>query len=487
MKKFWIAIAACLSLSSLGDASACTGLLVGKKASTDGSVMISYAADSYSLYGELYRWPAAVWPAGAKLQIKEWDTGKPLGEIAQVRQTYAVVGNMNEHQVAITESTFGGRKELVDTTGIMDYGSLIYVALQRSKTAREAIKVMTDLVAEYGYYSSGESFSIADKNEVWIMEMIGKGTGNKGAVWVAIRIPDDCVSAHANQSRIQQIPFDDKENCIYSPDVVSFAREKGYFKGKDKDFSFAQAYCPYSFSGLRACEARVWSFFNKYNKDMAKYVELAKGDVNEMDDQFGGGSGFNPFGGQGGFSASGFDDLFNMFTGGFGFGGGSRGGRKAQQAGSDVTVNVELTFMEAVLGCKKSIKFSRVEKCKTCGGTGAKDDSCVKTCDKCNGSGQVRQTYTTVFGQQTVIGQCDKCHGTGTIVTDTCKTCGGKGVSSVSRTIDVTIPAGVEDGTVLQLSGEGNAVYRRVQVACTKRAPAPLDALSAETQRVRRV
>lgn len=183
----------------------------------------------------------------------------------------------------------------------------------------------------------------------------------------------------------------------------------------------------------------------------------AKYDRGEMDDQFGGGSGFNPFGGQGGFSASGFDDLFNMFTGGFGFGGGSRGGRKAQQAGSDVTVNVELTFMEAVLGCKKSIKFSRVEKCKTCGATGAKDDSCVKTCDKCNGSGQVRQTYTTVFGQQTVIGQCDKCNGTGTIVTDTCKTCGGKGVSSVSRTIDVTIPAGVEDGTVLQLSGEGNA------------------------------
>ena len=201
MKKFWIAIAACLSLSSLGDASACTGLLVGKKASTDGSVMISYAADSYSLYGELYRWPAAVWPAGAKLQIKEWDTGKPLGEIAQVRQTYAVVGNMNEHQVAITESTFGGRKELMDTTGIMDYGSLIYVALQRSKTAREAIKVMTDLVAEYGYYSSGESFSIADKNEVWIMEMIGKGTGNKGAVWVAIRIPDDCVSPESSKSR----------------------------------------------------------------------------------------------------------------------------------------------------------------------------------------------------------------------------------------------------------------------------------------------
>ena len=280
MKNIWIAVVACLGFSSLSEALACTGLLVGKKASTDGSVMISYAADSYSLYGELYRWPAAVWPAGATLEIKEWDTGKPLGRIAQVRETYAVVGNMNEHQVAITESTFGGRPELVDTTGIMDYGSLIYVALQRSKTAREAIKIMTDLVAEYGYYSSGESFSIADKNEAWIMEMIGKGVGNKGAVWVAIRIPDDCISAHANQSRIQQIPFDDKENCVYSPDVVSFAREKGYFKGKDKDFSFTKAYCPYDFSGLRACEARVWSFFNKYNKDMGKYIELAKGDVN---------------------------------------------------------------------------------------------------------------------------------------------------------------------------------------------------------------
>ena len=280
MKKFWIAIAACLSVASWWDASACTGLLVGKKASTDGSVMISYAADSYSLYGELYRWPAAVWPEGAMLDIKEWDTGKPLGQIKQVKETYAVIGNMNEHQVAITESTFGGRSELVDTTGIMDYGSLIYVALQRSKSAREAIKIMTDLVAEYGYYSSGESFSIADKNEAWIMEMIGKGTGNKGAVWVAIRIPDDCIAAHANQSRIQQIPFDDKENCLYSPDVVSFAREKGYFKGKDKDFSFAKAYCPYDFGGLRACEARVWSFFNKYNKDMGKYIELAKGDVN---------------------------------------------------------------------------------------------------------------------------------------------------------------------------------------------------------------
>ncbi|MDD4660950.1 MAG: C69 family dipeptidase [Massilibacteroides sp.] len=258
---------------------ACTGLLVGKKASVDGSVMISYAADSHGLYGELYRWPTAVWAKGSMLEIREWDTNKPLGKIPQVERTYSVIGNMNEYQVAITESTFGGRHELVDTTGIMDYGSLIYVALQRSKTAREAIQVMTNLVAEFGYYSSGESFSIADKNEAWIMEMIGKGVGNKGAVWVAIRIPDDCISAHANQSRIQNIPFDDKENCLYSKDVISFARDKGYFKGKDKDFSFAKAYCPYDFGGLRACEARVWSFFRKYDKAMDQYTDFIKGDV----------------------------------------------------------------------------------------------------------------------------------------------------------------------------------------------------------------
>ena len=278
MKKSWILLTACAALLSGVEAIACTGLLVGKKASTDGSVMISYAADSHSLYGEMYRWPAATWPKGAMLEVKEWDTGKPLGKIAQVEKTYSVVGNMNEHQVAITESTFGGRHELVDTTGIMDYGSLIYIALQRSKSAREAIKVMTDLVKEYGYYSSGETFSIADKNEAWVMEMIGKGPGNKGAVWVAIRIPDDCISAHATQPRIQQIPFDDKENCMYSPDVVSFAREKGYFKGKDADFSFAKAYCPYDFSALRGCEARVWSFFRKYDTTMDQYTDFIKGD-----------------------------------------------------------------------------------------------------------------------------------------------------------------------------------------------------------------
>ncbi|MCF2658767.1 C69 family dipeptidase [Parabacteroides distasonis] len=275
--KTWILTAACAALLSGMEAMACTGLLVGKKASVDGSVMISYAADSHSLYGELYRWPAADWAPGTMLDIVEWDTGKPLGQIPQVAHTYSVVGNMNEHQLAITESTFGGRHELVDTTGIMDYGSLIYVTLQRAKTAREAIQVMTDLVKEYGYYSGGESFSIADKNEAWIMEMVGKGVGNKGAIWVAIRIPDDCIAAHANQSRIQQIPFDDKENCLYSPDVVSFAREKGYFKGKDNEFSFAKAYCPYDFGALRGCEARVWSFFRKYDKTMDKYADFIKG------------------------------------------------------------------------------------------------------------------------------------------------------------------------------------------------------------------
>ena len=276
--KTWILTAACAALLSGMEAMACTGLLVGKKASVDGSVMISYAADSHSLYGELYRWPAADWAPGTMLDIVEWDTGKPLGQIPQVAHTYSVVGNMNEHQLAITESTFGGRHELVDTTGIMDYGSLIYVTLQRAKTAREAIQVMTDLVKEYGYYSGGESFSIADKNEAWIMEMVGKGVGNKGAIWVAIRIPDDCIAAHANQSRIQQIPFDDKENCLYSPDVVSFAREKGYFKGKDNEFSFAKAYCPYDFGALRGCEARVWSFFRKYDNTMDKYADFIKVD-----------------------------------------------------------------------------------------------------------------------------------------------------------------------------------------------------------------
>ena len=261
---------------------ACTNFIVGKAASKDGSVMVSYSADSYGMFGELYHYPAAVHPKGAMRAIHEWDTGKYLGQIKEAQQTYNVIGNMNEYQVTIGETTFGGREELVDTTGIMDYGSLIYVTLQRSRTAKEAIKVMTDLVKEYGYYSSGESFSIADPNEAWILEMIGKGPGVKGAVWVAVRIPDDCIAAHANQSRIHHFPLDDKDNCIYSPDVISFAREKGYFDGLNKDFSFADAYCPLDFGGLRACEARVWSFYNMFNKSVGTaYLPYIQGKSNE--------------------------------------------------------------------------------------------------------------------------------------------------------------------------------------------------------------
>ena len=230
---------------------ACTNLIVGKNASTDGSTIVSYSADSYGLFGELYHYPAGIHPKGTMIDIHEWDTGKYLGQIEQARQTYNVIGNMNEFQLTIGETTFGGRPELVDTTGIIDYGSLIYLGLQRSRNAREAIKVMTELVQEYGYYSSGESFTIADPNEIWIMEMIGKGPGVRGAVWVAVRVPDDCISAHANHSRIHQFDLDDKENCMYSSDVISFAREKGYFNGVNKDFSFSKAYAPTGFGELR--------------------------------------------------------------------------------------------------------------------------------------------------------------------------------------------------------------------------------------------
>ncbi|MBK5722776.1 C69 family dipeptidase [Dysgonomonas sp. Marseille-P4677] len=260
---------------------ACTNFLVGKKASLDGSTIITYSADSYALFGELYHWPAKKWSKGDMLKVYEWDTGRYMGEIAQVSQTYNVVGNMNEHQVTIGETTFGGREELADPDGIMDYGSLIYITLQRAKNAREAIRIMTELTAQYGYYSGGESFSIGDPNEIWVLEMIGKGKGNKGTVWVAVRIPDDCISAHANQARIQQFPLNDPDNCIYSKDVISFAREKGYYTGKDQDFSFAKAYNPLDFGGQRFCEARVWSFFNRNNKDMAKYVTYAQGKTQE--------------------------------------------------------------------------------------------------------------------------------------------------------------------------------------------------------------
>lgn len=256
----------------------CTNFIVTKGASIDGSVMISYTADSYEAYGELYHYPAAVYQNGTWLEIYEWDTGKFLGKIPQAAVTYNVIGNMNEHQVVIGETTFGGREELGTPNGILDYGSMIYIALQRSKTAREAIKIMTDLVNEYGYYSSGESFSIGDANEAWILELIGKGKENKGAVWVAVKIPDGYISGHANQSRITTFPLNDPDNCIYSPDVISFAREKGYFSGKDSDFDFSVAYAPLDFGAIRFCDARVWSLFRRCNSTMDKYISYIKGE-----------------------------------------------------------------------------------------------------------------------------------------------------------------------------------------------------------------
>lgn len=247
---------------------ACTNIIVTRGASKDNSTMVSYAADSHWLYGELYFHPAMDWKPGAMLNIVEWDTSKPLGQIAQVPHTYKTVGNMNEHQLIIGETTWGGRLELMDSTAIMDYGSLIYVALQRAKTAREAIQVIVDLANEYGYASEGESFSIADKNEAWVMDLIGKGVEmkdgknvNKGLVWVARRIPDGYICAHANQARIQTFPLNDPENCLYAPDVIEFARSKGYFSGKDEDFDFSAAYNPIDFGGARACDARAWSAF----------------------------------------------------------------------------------------------------------------------------------------------------------------------------------------------------------------------------------
>ena len=262
-------------------AQACTNIIVAKNASADGSVMVSYNADSYGAYGVMYRHVGGKHQAGEMRKIYEWDTGKYLGEIPQAAVTYNVVGQMNEHQVTVCETTFGGREELADSTGIIDYGSLIYIALERSKTAREAIDVMTSLAAKYGYYSEGETFSIADKNEVWVMEMMGKGPGGHGAVWVAVRIPDDCICCHANQSRITRFDMKDKKNVLYSKDVVKFAREKGYFNGKDADFSFRDAYAPMDFSGARYCEARVWSFFNHWVDGMDKYLDVAMGKNNK--------------------------------------------------------------------------------------------------------------------------------------------------------------------------------------------------------------
>ena len=288
MKKGIIAIVLGLGLWS-GTTFACTNFLVSPGASVNGTAMITYAADAHVLYGELYFRPAADYPPGAMLDVYEWDTNKFLGRIPQLSHTYSVVGNMNEHQVAIGETTYGGRSGLIDTTGLIDYGSLIYITLQRARSAREAINIMGELVADYGYYSSGESFSIADPNEVWILELIGKGTEmvtkkgktynkNKGAVWVAVKIPDGYVSGHANQARIQQFPLDDPENCLYAPDVIDFAREKGFYEGSDADFSFSDTYAPVDFGGARFCDMRVWSFFKDINDDMEQYFSYVKGE-----------------------------------------------------------------------------------------------------------------------------------------------------------------------------------------------------------------
>ena len=291
-----IAFMVIMITGTINSAWACTNYLITKGASVDGSTMISYAADSHVLYGDLYHWPAGTWDEGTMMDIYEWDTGKYLGQIAQATETYNVVGNMNEHQVAIGETTYGGLSELGSQEGaIMDYGSLIYVTLQRAKSARDAIRIMAELVEEYGYASSGESFSIADKDEVWIMDLIGKGEGEKGAVWVALLIPDGYVSGHANQARITTFPLNDNKSaissknmedvhnkgvtCVYADDVISFAKDKGLYKGKDKDFSFSDVYAPVDFGGARFCEIRVWSMFNKVTDGMDQYWDYVKGDI----------------------------------------------------------------------------------------------------------------------------------------------------------------------------------------------------------------
>ncbi len=302
--KFAIALCAVLMVAS--PVLACTNFLVTKGASKDGSCIVSYAADSHYLYGELYHWPAAKYPKGTMLKVYEWDSNKFLGEIEQATETYNVVGNMNEHQLVIGETTYGGREELRDSTAIIDYGSLIYITLQRAKTAREAIKVISELTDRYGYASSGESFSIADANEVWVMDLIGKNitpkfnkktqkmeNANRGIVWVARRVPDGYVCAHANQARIRTFPlangktsitskqlnklFNPEVETVYAYDVISFARQMKYFNGKDADFSFCDAYNPIEFGGARFCEVRVWSFFNSINSEMKGYIDYAKG------------------------------------------------------------------------------------------------------------------------------------------------------------------------------------------------------------------
>ncbi len=269
-------------------ATACTNFIVGKKASVDGSVICSYNADSYGAFMNLAHYPAARHPQGAVRQIYEWDTNKYLGAIPEAEETYNVVGNINEWQVTIGETTYGGREEMVDSTGVIDYGSLIYIGLQRSKTAREAIQVMTSLAETYGYYSEGETFTICDPNEAWIMEMQGCGPDRKQSkervVWVARRIPDEAICGHANQSRIGQFPLKDKDNVLYSKNAIKYARKMGWFDGKDEDFSWKNAYAFPDFSGRRICDARVWSFFNHHVAGMDRYLPWALGKDAQAED-----------------------------------------------------------------------------------------------------------------------------------------------------------------------------------------------------------
>ena len=278
-----LVLSAAMLLASSG-AFACSNLIVGKKASVDGSVMVSYNADDYGMFGHLCHYPAGTHPKGTMRQIYDWDSGVYHGEIEEAPVTYNVIGNINEFQLSIGETTYGGREEMVDSTGILDYGSLIYVTLQRAKTAREAISVMTSLVEKYGYNSEGETFSICDPNEAWIMEMQGTGAGSKGVVWVAMRIPDDAICAHANQSRIGKFNMKDKKNVLYSKNVISYARKMGWFNGKDSEFSWKNTYAFPDFSGRRFCDARVWSFFNHYADDFDRYLPWALGKDNDAED-----------------------------------------------------------------------------------------------------------------------------------------------------------------------------------------------------------
>ena len=278
-----LVLSAAMLLASSG-AFACSNLIVGKKASVDGSVMVSYNADDYGMFGYLCHYPAGTHPKGTMRQIYDWDSGVYHGEIEEAPVTYNVIGNINEFQLSIGETTYGGREEMVDSTGILDYGSLIYVTLQRAKTAREAIRVMTSLVEKYGYNSEGETFSICDPNEAWIMEMQGTGAGSKGVVWVALRIPDDAICAHANQSRIGKFNMKDKKNVLYSKNVISYARKMGWFNGKDSEFSWKNTYVFPDFSGRRFCDARVWSFFNHYADGFDRYLPWALGKDKDAED-----------------------------------------------------------------------------------------------------------------------------------------------------------------------------------------------------------